>query len=106
METCENCGKPATMRKGTGAGWVPTCDKCKPGDWTGEARALIEQRPDLAGRLLLSKQEAAEWCGFSVDYLEKRVMPDLRTIVRGGRVLIARSELEKWAEKSSGMHLD
>lgn len=106
MKTCANCGRPATILRETGDGWTPTCDTCRPGDWTGEVRALVEPATDLAGRITLSKQEAADALGVSVDFLEKRVIPDIRTISRGSRVLIPRDELDSWSKTSRGRHLD
>ena len=102
MVLCENCGKPATMYRDIGGGEeVPTCDSCTPGNWTGTARPVVVTMPDLGGRLTLSKQEAADALGVSVDYLEKRVMPDIRTVSRGGRVLIPRQELDDWVSAAS-----
>lgn len=52
-------------------------------------------------RLALSKAEAAESLGCSVDYLEQHVLPDLRVVRRGRRVFIALAELERWLDRSS-----
>ncbi len=54
----------------------------------GEGRGL--------GRLALSKSEAAETLGISVDFLEGHVMPELRIVRRGRRRLIPVAELERW----------
>lgn len=105
MILCENCGKPATMYRDTPRGEVPTCDSHRPGDWTGDARALVLTLPDLSGRVTLSKAEAAAAISVSVDYFDKRVMPDLRIITRGARVLIPVDELRKWADKSAARAL-
>lgn len=52
-------------------------------------------------RLALSKAEAAESLGVSVDYLEAHVMPELRVVRRGRRRLIAVRELERWLAESA-----
>jgi excisionase family DNA binding protein len=52
-------------------------------------------------RLALSKAEAAEALGVSVDYLEAHVMPELRVVRRGRRRLIAVRELERWLAESA-----
>jgi excisionase family DNA binding protein len=48
-------------------------------------------------RVTLSKREAADVLGVSVDHLERRILPDLRVIRTGRRVLIRVGELERWA---------
>jgi excisionase family DNA binding protein len=105
MELCENCGKPATMLKVTSRGDVPTCDVCKPGDWTGEARPVVEPVLDLSGRSTLSKVEAARVLGVSVDHLERHVLPHLRVIRSGAKVLIPVTEIEAWISQSSARAL-
>jgi excisionase family DNA binding protein len=57
--------------------------------------------PVKAGRLALTKAEAAEAIGISVDHLERHVLPDLR-IVRSGRLrLIPAAELEAWLDRNA-----
>ena len=51
-------------------------------------------------RLALTKAEAAEALGVSVDFLEQHVMPELRVVRRGRRRLIALAELERWLQRS------
>lgn len=48
------------------------------------------------GRLALSKSEAAEALGVSVDFLEEHVMHELRVVRCGRRRLIPVAELERW----------
>jgi hypothetical protein len=94
------------MLRVTGHGDVPTCDTCKPGDWTGEAKALPGDAPaDLSGRKTLSKAEAAASLGVSVDHFEQHVMPDLRVITRGRRVLVPAAELDRWVADSAARAL-
>jgi excisionase family DNA binding protein len=56
-------------------------------------------------RLALSKAEAAESLGVSVDFLEEHVMPELRIVRRGRRRLIAVAELERWLSRSAALTL-
>jgi len=102
---CSNCGRPATLYRATSSGDVLTCDDCIPGDATGEARPVVAPTADLGDRLTLSKAEAASVLGVSVDYFEKRVMPDLRVITKGGRVLIPKASLEAWSETAAARAL-
>jgi excisionase family DNA binding protein len=57
-------------------------------------------RADAAiGRLALSKGEAADALGVSVDFLEEHVMHELRVVRCGRRRLIPVRELERWLEQ-------
>jgi hypothetical protein len=49
-------------------------------------------------RLALSKAEAAQALGISVDFFEEHVMPDLRILRRGRRRLIPTVELVRWLD--------
>lgn len=49
----------------------------------------------------LSKIEAAEALGVSVDYLEGHVMHELRVVRRGRRRLIPVCELERWLDENA-----
>ena len=103
---CENCGRPATVLRVTGRGDMPSCDTCIAGDWTGELLPLPgTERPDLTGRRTLSKAEAAESLGVSVDHFERYVLPELRVIQRGRRVLIPAAELDRWTADSAARAL-
>ena len=64
-----------------------------PGDLTG-------------GRLALSKPEAAEALGVSVDTLERHVLGELRVVRRGRLVLIPVRELEAWLERNAARTLE
>jgi excisionase family DNA binding protein len=55
-----------------------------------------QRRP---GRLALSKAEAAEALGVSVDFLEDHVLAELRVVRVGRRRLIPVGELERWLER-------
>jgi hypothetical protein len=61
---------------------------------------------DERARLALSKAEAAEALGCSVDFLEEHVLPELRVVRRGRRVFVAVAELERWLDRSSALTLE
>jgi excisionase family DNA binding protein len=52
-------------------------------------------------RLALSKAEAAEALGVSVDFFEEHVMPELRVVRRGRRRLIPTGELMRWLDANA-----
>lgn len=58
------------------------------------------------GRLALSKSEAADALGVSVDFLEEHVMPELRIVRRGRRRLIPVRVLEKWLEENAALAVE
>lgn len=63
------------------------------------ADAIERATADLAvsiGAITISKEHAAARLGVSVDHLEKHVMPEIRTIRSGSRVLIPVDELADW----------
>jgi hypothetical protein len=57
-------------------------------------------------RLALTKAEAAECFGVSVDFLEQHVLPELRIVRRGRRRLIPVRELERWLDENAVRPLD
>jgi excisionase family DNA binding protein len=72
------------------------------------ARRAVEDdgaQPGAAwlGRLALSKCEAADALGVSVDFLEEHVMHELRVVRRGRRRLIPVRELERWLETNASL---
>jgi excisionase family DNA binding protein len=58
-------------------------------------------RAGAPSRLALSKIEAADALGVSVDFLEGHVMHELRIVRRGRRRLIPVGELERWLEENA-----
>jgi len=52
-------------------------------------------------RLALSKSEAAEAIGCSVDFLEEHVWPELRIVRRGRLSFVAITELQRWLDKEA-----
>ena len=57
-------------------------------------------------RLALSKVEAADALGISVDFLEDHVMHELRVVRKGRRRLIPVKELERWMDEQATQALD
>lgn len=58
------------------------------------------------GRLALSKREAADALGVSVDFLEQHLMHELRVVRRGRRRLIPVRELERWLDENAARVFD
>jgi excisionase family DNA binding protein len=52
-------------------------------------------------RLAVSPDEAAALLGVSRDYLDEHVIPELRVVRRGRRILIAVGELQRWLDRSA-----
>jgi len=52
-------------------------------------------------RLALSKTEAADALGVSVDFLEEHVLHELKIVRRGRRRLIPLSELQRWIDSNA-----
>ena len=71
----------------------------------GTNAVIVVQAPALL-RLALSKAEAAEALGVSVDFFEEHIQPDLKVVYRGRRRLIPVRELEAWLERSATRALE
>lgn len=56
-------------------------------------------------RLLVSKAEAAELLSISIDSIERLVMPEIRVVRIGRRVLIAVGDLERYVERQAAAPL-
>ena len=56
-------------------------------------------------RLALSKAEAAEALGVSVDFLEQHILAALRVVRCGRKVLIPLVELERWLRDNAALTL-
>jgi hypothetical protein len=61
--------------------------------------------PTAIPRVTLTKREAAQAVGVSLDHFERHVLPDLRVIRCGRRVLVRPAELRRWAEESEAFRL-
>ena len=60
----------------------------------------------MTPRQALSPVEAAEALGISRDTLDRYVLPHLRVVRVGRRVLIPVRELERWVEESAARVFD
>jgi excisionase family DNA binding protein len=54
-------------------------------------------------RVALTIDEAALALGMSRDHLERHVLPDLRVIRVGRRLLVRVAELERWAQRHEAL---
>lgn len=59
-----------------------------------------------AVRVALSLDEAAASLGISRDSLERHVLPELRVVHVGRRVVVPLRELERWTEKNASRPLE
>jgi excisionase family DNA binding protein len=66
------------------------------------ARRVLELRRP---RLAVSPTEAAELLGVSRNYFDEHILPELRVVRRGRRVLIAIAELERWLAENGARTL-
>jgi excisionase family DNA binding protein len=56
-------------------------------------------------RITLTRAEAANSLGMSVDHFERHVQPELRVVRSGRLVLVPVAELEKWSERNAELVL-
>jgi len=56
-------------------------------------------------RILVTKAEAAEILGMSVDSFERYVQPYIRAVRKGRLIRFRVSDLEHWAEENAGQAL-
>lgn len=64
------------------------------------ARSKPVAKPEVP-RLALSRSEAADALGVSVDFLEQHVLHDLKMVRRGRRCLIPLAELQRWIDRNA-----
>ena len=57
--------------------------------------------PATVPRLALSKTEAADALGVSIDFLEQHILHELRIVRRGRRRLIPLTELQRWIDNNA-----
>lgn len=63
------------------------------------------EKPPIT-RLALSKAEAAEALGVSVDFLKDHVWNDLKVIRRGRLCLVAVTELQRWLDHEAARTIE
>jgi len=61
---------------------------------------------EVAIRLALKPDEAAVSIGVSRDFFDEHVLPELRVVRRGRKVLVPVSELERWLVESAALTLE
>ena len=64
----------------------------------------LANRPDVS-KLTLSKTEAAQALGVSVDHLERHILPAMRVVRSGRLVLVPVRELERWVDEHAAYPL-
>lgn len=62
--------------------------------------------PQEPPALTLTETGAAKRLGVSPGFFKQYVLPDLRVIRRGARVLIPESELERWIDRNAARTVD
>lgn len=72
----------------------------------GVGDKTVQTAPPRVPRLALSKSEAAEALGVSVDFLEAHILHELRIVRRGRRRLIPVRELERWLDENAARTLE
>jgi excisionase family DNA binding protein len=65
------------------------------------ARNAARAKSGALPRLSVSPDEAAAMLGVSRDYFDEHILPDLRIVRRGRRILVPLSELERWLERNA-----
>lgn len=56
-------------------------------------------------RLALTPVEAAQALGVSRDFLDEHVLPELRVVRVGRKVLVSVRELERWVDENAALTL-
>jgi excisionase family DNA binding protein len=72
-----------------------------PAEPPGRRRHRVSATAALGPRLALSPEEAAALLGVSRDYFDEHVIPELRIVRRGRRILVALAELERWLDRAA-----
>jgi len=60
---------------------------------------------ESTSRITVSKAEASELLGVSIDFLEQHVLPELKVVRRGRKVLVPAREIERWVEDNATLTL-
>jgi hypothetical protein len=103
---CENCAKPATVWyvEASGARYL-SCGRCHRGERPIKSEPVVRELADLGNRLSLSRTEAADALGISVDHFDRHVMPHLRIAQTGQRPLIPVEELRRFLDSNAARAL-
>jgi excisionase family DNA binding protein len=64
-------------------------------------RPPLRLREGEVVRLALTRREAAEALGISLDSFERHVQPEVKVVRRGSLRLIPVSDLERWLEENA-----
>jgi excisionase family DNA binding protein len=67
------------------------------------ARGTLRPEPP---RLAMTPEEAAASIGVSRDFFDEHVLPELRVVRRGRKVLVPVSEMARWVEENAALTLD
>jgi hypothetical protein len=67
--------------------------------------AALLAKASAPPRIALTKVEAAQSLGVSVDFLEAHVLPDLAVIREGRKVLVPVTELQRWCRERAARTL-
>jgi excisionase family DNA binding protein len=59
-----------------------------------------------ADRLAYTQEEAWDLLGVGRTYFRQHILPELRAVRRGRRILIPRAELERWLEHNGATLVD
>jgi excisionase family DNA binding protein len=70
------------------------------------ARPPLRLPEGEAVRLALTRREAAEALGISVNSFERYVQPEVKVVRRGSLRLIPISDLERWLEENASSIVD
>ena len=65
----------------------------------------LPREPPALPRVALTRAEAAEAIGVSLDFLEEHVLPELRVVRRGRKILVPLRELERWVDEAAAFTL-
>lgn len=57
-------------------------------------------------RLAVTPRQAAELLSVSHDYFRTWILPELRTVRRGRRVIVAVAELERWLSRQAAVGVE
>jgi hypothetical protein len=69
-------------------------------------QVLAALRAASVPRLAVMPAEAAELLGVSPDFFRDHILPDLRVVRRGRKVLVALRELERWLDANAARTLE